>query len=149
MGETVQKAGSKIPTSPFTGKLFEMTTFCFWLISQCIDALSTQNVQKRSLQLSPKNLTVILNNLYINFAIISSRPVLRIRDPVPFSPLDPGLVKSGSGSGMNIPDHIFESLETIFLVKILKFFDADPGWEKLGSGINIPDPQHCKKADIK
>jgi hypothetical protein len=39
-----------------------------------------------------------------------------------------------SGSGMNVPDHITESLETIFLVKlqiywvkILKFFaDADP-----------------------
>jgi hypothetical protein len=41
----------------------------------------------------------------------------------------------------------------IFWVKILKFFDADPGsWdlfdpgsgmEKFGSGINIPDPQHC------
>jgi hypothetical protein len=48
--------------------------------------------------------------------------------------------------------------------KILKFFDADPGWKKfgsgirdgknsdrdpgwkkIGSGINIPDPQHCKK----
>ncbi len=27
---------------------------------------------------------------------------------------------------MNIPDHIFESLETIFWVKILKLFDADP-----------------------
>jgi hypothetical protein len=26
---------------------------------------------------------------------------------------------------MNNPDHIFESLETFFLVKILKFFDAD------------------------
>jgi hypothetical protein len=33
--------------------------------------------------------------------------------------------KSGSGSGMNNPDHIFESLETIFWVKLLKFFDAD------------------------
>jgi hypothetical protein len=46
--------------------------------------------------------------------------VLRIRDPVPFWPLDPG---SGMGrgqhpdpgSGMNNLDHIFESLETIFL----------------------------------
>jgi hypothetical protein len=28
---------------------------------------------------------------------------------------------------MNNPDHIFESLKTIFGVKILKFFDADPG----------------------
>jgi hypothetical protein len=32
-----------------------------------------------------------------------------------------------SGSGMNNLDHISESLETVFWVKILKFFDADPG----------------------
>jgi hypothetical protein len=43
---------------------------------------------------------------------------------------------------MNNPDHISESLETIFWVKILKFFYADPG-----SGIEkirmfISDPQH-------
>jgi hypothetical protein len=61
--------------------------------------------------------------------------------------------KSGSGSEMNNPDHV--SKETIFWVKILKFFDADPGWKKFGSGMeksripgsaigkNIPDPQHC------
>jgi hypothetical protein len=30
---------------------------------------------------------------------------------------------------MNNPDHIFESLETIFWVKILKFLIADPGSE--------------------
>jgi hypothetical protein len=36
--------------------------------------------------------------------------------------------KSGSGSGMNNPDYISKSLETIFwVIKILKFFDADPG----------------------
>jgi hypothetical protein len=35
---------------------------------------------------------------------------------------------------MNNPDHVSESLETIFWVKILKFFDADPGWKKFGSG---------------
>jgi hypothetical protein len=78
------------------------------------------------------------------------RPVLRIRirDPVPSRPLDLGWVKNqdpDSASGMNNPDHISESLETIFLVKILKFFDADPGsgiflaldpgWTKFGSGI--------------
>jgi hypothetical protein len=34
--------------------------------------------------------------------------------------------KSGSGSGMNSPDHISLSLETIFEVKILKLFYADP-----------------------
>jgi hypothetical protein len=41
-------------------------------------------------------------------------------------------------SGMNNPYHTSKSLETFFWVKMLKFFDADPG-----SGINIPDPQHC------
>jgi hypothetical protein len=67
-----------------------------------------------------------------------------------FLPLDPGSgigKKTGSGSGMNNPDHISESLETNFLgwVKILKLCDTDPGWKKL-SGLNIPDPQHwsCK-----
>jgi hypothetical protein len=40
--------------------------------------------------------------------------------------------KSGSGSGMNNPDHISESLETNFWVKLLKFFDAN---SDLGSGI--------------
>jgi hypothetical protein len=53
-------------------------------------------------------------------------PELRIRDPVP---LDPEWVKyhdPDPGSGINIPNHISESLETIFWVKILKFFDADP-----------------------
>jgi hypothetical protein len=44
--------------------------------------------------------------------------------------------KSGwCGSGMNNQDHISESLGTIFWVKILKFFDADPGWKKFESGI--------------
>jgi hypothetical protein len=43
--------------------------------------------------------------------------------------------KSGSGSGMNNPDHISESLDTIFWVKILKFFSADQGWKKFGSGM--------------
>jgi hypothetical protein len=69
--------------------------------------------------------------------------------------LDPGWVKNqdldpGSGLGMSIPDHISESLETIFWVKILKFFYADPDSESgifltlvTGFGINIPDPQHC------
>jgi hypothetical protein len=61
--------------------------------------------------------------------------------------------KSRSGSGMSNPDHISASLETIFGVIILKFFDADPdpgsgifmtldpGWKK--SVFGIPDPQHC------
>jgi hypothetical protein len=58
---------------------------------------------------------------------------------------------------MNIPDHISESLETIFWVKntVLKVFDTDPdpgsepltmdpgsGMDQFGSKINIPEPQH-------
>jgi hypothetical protein len=47
-----------------------------------------------------------------------------IRDPGSgafLTPLDPG-------SEMNNPDHISESLETIFWAKILKFFYTDPGY---------------------
>jgi hypothetical protein len=50
-----------------------------------------------------------------------------VADPVPFWPRDPGWVENldldpGSESGMNIPDHINESLEAIVWVKIPKFF---------------------------
>jgi hypothetical protein len=45
--------------------------------------------------------------------------------------------KSGTGSGMNNPDNISGSSETLFWVKILKLL-----MRIRGSGINIPDPQH-------
>jgi hypothetical protein len=49
--------------------------------------------------------------------------------------------KSGSGSRTNIPDHISESFETIFL---LKFFYADPGFGMEKNLILDPGwPQHC------
>jgi len=63
--------------------------------------------------------------------------------------MDPGSgmgKKSGSGSGMNDLDHISECIETIFWVKIFKFFDAAPG-----SGIEkirIRDLQHCLKGRV-
>jgi hypothetical protein len=50
--------------------------------------------------------------------------------------------KSASGSGMNNPDHIFQSLETIFflLFLMLKYLNSltrirDPGWSQFGSVI--------------
>ncbi len=58
---------------------------------------------------------------------------------------------------MNIPDHISESLKQFLGLKILKFFDADPGPGifltrirngKTRSGINIPDP-HATLATVK
>jgi hypothetical protein len=69
----------------------------------------------------------------------------RFRDPMPFWALDPG---SGMGkknqdpeSGMNNPDHISESLETIFGLKYFNSWigirdgkNSDPGWKKFGSG---------------
>jgi hypothetical protein len=66
---------------------------------------------------------------------------------------DPGVKKApdpGSGSATLFP----RAYNPFFWVKILKFFDADPGsgmeknrtrdpgWKKFRSGINIPDPQH-------
>jgi hypothetical protein len=57
--------------------------------------------------------------------------------------------KSGSGVGMNNPDHNSESLETILWVKILKFFDADPrGWKKFGSGMEKFRDKHPGSATL-
>jgi hypothetical protein len=36
---------------------------------------------------------------------------------------------------MNNPDHISQSLETIFWAKIREGKNPDPGWKKFGSGI--------------
>ncbi len=56
--------------------------------------------------------------------------------------------KSGSGSGMNNPYHIFASLETIFWVKILKFFDADPG-SRIRDGKNSDSGSGMEKNRIR
>jgi hypothetical protein len=71
------------------------------------------------------------------------KPVLEIRDPGSgaFLTLDPGSgmgKKSRSGSEMNIPDHISESVKTIPILKFDADGDADPGSGNLfdpGSGI--------------
>ena len=79
--------------------------------------------------------------------------MLRIRDPGlgAFLTLGSGMGrKSASGSGIrdNNPDHIFKSLETIFLIFLgLKYLNSlmrirDVKKSDPGSGINIPDPQH-------
>jgi hypothetical protein len=74
-------------------------------------------------------------------AIPTEDPTISVADTDPGSGdfLNPG---SRSGSGMNIPDHISESLETIFGLKLLNFFNADSDPEfgiflnlDLGSGI--------------
>jgi hypothetical protein len=49
-----------------------------------------------------------------------------------------GVADPESGMGKKSPDHISESLETIFLG--LKYFNSlmrirDPGWKKFGSGM--------------
>jgi hypothetical protein len=68
-----------------------------------------------------------------------------VADPDPgsgcrfFDSRDPGdgEKKSGSGSGVNNPDHISESLETSYGLKyiISLMWIRDPGWKKFGSGI--------------
>jgi hypothetical protein len=74
------------------------------------------------------------------------------------------------GSGMNNLDHIFNSLETIFLLLLgLKYLNSlmrirDPGWRQFGSGIRdgkksdprsgmeksrIRDPSRIRHTDTK
>ncbi len=63
---------------------------------------------------------------------------IRTQDPVLFWPLDPG---PGWVNKIKIrirdkhPGSYSRKLTDNFWVKILKFFDADPGWIKFGSGI--------------
>ncbi len=92
------------------------------------------------------------------WAIGSSTIRTRVADPDPGSGafLTPGSgigKKSGSGSGINNPDYISESLITIFWFKIQylnslmwirdgKIRNRDGKRSDPGSGINIPDPQH-------
>jgi hypothetical protein len=69
--------------------------------------------------------------------------------------LTPGWVKIKIRIRDKDPGSYFRELRNNFWVKMLKFFDADPGgirnlltldpgWKKCG--INIPDPQHWNKA---
>jgi hypothetical protein len=63
------------------------------------------------------------------------------------------------GSGMNIPDLIFENLVSVFVIKILTFFDADPdsgscqpwirdqGWKKSDPASWIRD-KHPRSATL-
>jgi hypothetical protein len=96
-------------------------------------------------------------------SFVQLQSVFRIRDPVAGASLTPGSEIRGVSnqdpdprSGLKIPDHISEILETVFGLKKLKFFDADKGsgifWsgmEKFGSGINIPDPQSHPKVSLR
>jgi hypothetical protein len=54
----------------------------------------------------------------------------------------------GSGSGMENLDHIYESWETIFLVKILKFFDMHPG-SRIWDGKNSNQGSRMEKIWIQ
>ncbi len=102
-----------------------------------------------------------------NMPVLKAVLRIRIRDPglgaflIPGSGIRDGR-KSASGSGIRDeqPGSYFLELRNhffcFFRVKILKFFDEDPGsgmkrvriqdpgWKKVGSGIrdNIPDPPH-------
>ncbi len=59
-----------------------------------------------------------------------------------------------SGSRMNHPDHISESLKTISWVKILKFFDADPGFGMVkirirdGKNFDLDPDKHTGSATL-
>jgi hypothetical protein len=69
---------------------------------------------------------------------------------------DPGWKKIqiwDQGSGINISDHISESLESIFDFIILKFFVADPGSGSFltlgsGDGVNSDPDKHAGSATL-
>ncbi len=114
---------------------------------------SVVRIFKRSLQKLIREGNVILQ--YHSMLRILIRGIWCLFDPWI---RDPGWVKK---IRIRIRDQdlgsYFWDLGTIFWVKILKFFDADPGhgiriqnirildpgWKKFGSVINIPDPQNC------
>ncbi len=100
------------------------------IICVCVFALNISPVLKIwEIGNDPRKLFELnfLNYRLLLYFFLTGIPVLRIRirDPVPFWPLHPGsgMVKNQDpGSEMNISDHISESLETIFVLKILKFW---------------------------
>jgi hypothetical protein len=70
---------------------------------------------------------------------MSKKQLLRIGDPMLFSTLNPGFGMEKSGSGINMPDYIFEScafftpVSPRSRVKIIRFRDKHL------------DQQHCKQ----
>jgi hypothetical protein len=81
---------------------------------------------------------------------------IRIQDPGSgirclFDPWirDPGWVKKDPGSGINNPENISKSLETIFWVKILKLFDPDGKNSDPGSGKEKSRIRDKKKSRIR
>jgi hypothetical protein len=123
-----------------------------------------EELGRTAILLGGSRFVIGINNRSVWFRnVCITKPVLRIRirDPVPFSPLDPGSGmgrKSSSGSGIRDeqPGSYFLELRNhffvFFCVKILKFFDVDPGsgmetvrirdpgWKKVGSGIQDNHP---------
>ena len=138
--------------------------FYFWVIFALLD-LDPDLLDKN--QCRSRSATLFIKYL-VHFSLWMSVLRIRIRDPglgaflTPGSGIrDPGWEKVSigirdPGSGMNNPDHIFLELRNHFFaffgVKILKFFDEDPGsgmetvrirdpgWKKVGSGIRDKHP---------
>jgi hypothetical protein len=78
--------------------------------------------------------------VWISMVVIKYLPaVFRIQDPGSDAFLTPGSgMGKKSGSGIRIwdeqPRSYFLELRNSLWAKILKFFDADPGWKKFGPG---------------
>jgi hypothetical protein len=71
----------------------------------------------------------------VEIPVTVGTPPPSVADPGSGALLTPLVLGSGSefwDGNIRIPDHISESIETIFELKIRKFFDADPDQ---GSGI--------------
>jgi hypothetical protein len=84
------------------------------------------------------------NRLPVVYLVIKAVLRIRIRDWVPFCPLDPGWEKVSIRIRDEQPESYFLELRNHFFaffgVKILKFFAEDPGWKQFGSGIRDKHP---------
>jgi hypothetical protein len=85
-------------------------------------SLSRGHILVRNVPLTERDRQMLKTHRNINKTSVADPGIRCLFDPWIRDP--GGVKKSKSGSGMNIPDHISERLETIFWVKIINVFDA-------------------------
>ncbi len=147
------------------GDMVKKRTLTWFNVPELNRAVVTAGDNKLLVKLETSHSRLMLIGAWSNKTGYYTSAVLRIRirDPMPFRPLDPGLwKKSGSGSGTRIRDEklgsYFRELRKKFWVKILKILnlwcgsgsairnlltlDLGSGMEKIRIRINIPDLQH-------
>jgi hypothetical protein len=129
MQETILKNGRQYRSHPVQYAVcIPVPYYCSEVISFGVRYTCHENVDKvfQSSTKCIKRVSIVSKQTHVQYCGSGSR-IQCIFDPWIREPGSGMGKNSGSGSGMGNPDHIFESLETIIWVKILKFSVADPG----------------------